>query len=482
MSNVILYLPIGRKTFDLKAAEEQRAQSSKLLNRLSDQVIEPDNIITSIEDLLYFLNKEDIGDITRIVYQHSTFADAAALVELTEITETPIIVWSVREPSVGGRLRLNSLTGGNATSHHLKNENHQYDFIFGNANEKNIEQKLISLLNNEKNENKGIKNDLRINHNNIKLNAQQKTKVTDVINNLKAINIGVFGEHPTGFFFSDTNEEELKEKFGISIKYFNLDKAFEKCIEIPKERWIVEVERAEKQVIGLNRTDETVKRFAQFSTYVKDKINQENLTSIAVRCYPEFFNKLGAAACSTLSQFTEDGIVSSCESDIHGAISMSILQQLSDGNAPYLGDMVHINEDNNSVVFWHCGAGAYSLANPKTGAKTGVHPNRKLGFTMEFGLKAGKVTIFRVSYTNEGYRLLIMSGRALDTEQPFNGTSVEVKLATNVENTVYDLMDEGFEPHYALVYADITDELVELGKQLNIETIIYDKSPEEVSV
>src|SRR5699024_1086277 len=100
---------------------------------------------------------------------------------------------------------------------------------------------------------------------------------------------------------------------------------------------------------------------------------------------PEFFNQLGAAACSTLSQFTEDGIVSACESDIHGSVSMYILQELSEGQPPYLGDLVHVNHESNSAVFWHCGAGAYSLARPQEGARAGVHPNRKLGFTMEFG-------------------------------------------------------------------------------------------------
>ncbi|WP_152655214.1 L-fucose/L-arabinose isomerase family protein [Oceanobacillus sp. CFH 90083] len=478
MANKLLYIPIGRKTFDLQAAEKQRDQSSKLLNTLADKVIEPDEIITSTEDLMDFLNNEDVSDVSYVVYQHATFADAAAVEDLIQVVKAPIIVWSVREPSVGGRLRLNSLTGGNATSHHLKSAKHPYVFVLGNAEEQQVKERLTNHLNGMQEEKE---RNLKTINTQIEVSADQKSEVEKVVKDLQSIKIGVFGDHPPGFFFSGTNEEKLGEQLGVSVKYFDLNEAFEKCVELPREKWIGAVERAEKQVIGLNRSDETVERFAQFTTYVKEKIDQEELTGTAVRCYPEFFNKLGAAACSTLSQFTEDGIVSACESDIHGAISMSILQQLSKGNAPYLGDMVHVNEERNSVVFWHCGAGAYSLANPKTGARPGVHPNRKLGFTMEFGLKPGRVTIFRVSYTPAGYRLLIMSGEALDTPQRFHGTSVEVELKTNVTDTLYDLMDEGFEPHYALVYADITDELVELGRQLNIETVVYHNRVEEVS-
>lgn len=479
MTSKILYIPIGRKTFDLTAAEEERAQSSKLLNDLADTVIEPKEIITSTDDLINFLNEEDTNNLSYVVYQHATFADAAGIEELIKILDAPIIVWSVREPSVGGRLRLNSLTGGNATSHHLKNAKRPYHFLFGNSTEQSVGALLKAYLNGN---NQEIVRNVKSYNREADLNQKQKLEVEEVIEELKKVNIGVFGEHPTGFFFSGTNEKMLEEQLGVSVKYFDLDEAFEKCVELPRERWEGAIDRAEKQVIGLNRTDETVERFAQFTTYVKEQIEKKKLTGTAVRCYPEFFNKLGAAACSTLSQFTEDGIVSACESDIHGAISMSILRQLSNGNAPYLGDMVHVNEENNSVVFWHCGAGAYSLANPKTGARPGVHPNRKLGFTMEFGLKPGRVTIFRVGYTTEGYRLLIMSGEALETPQRFNGTSVEVQLETDVTDTVNDLMDEGFEPHYALVYADITDELIELGKRLNIETVVYNTRVKEFSV
>ena len=299
-------------------------------------------------------------------------------------------------------------------------------------------------------------------------------KVQKVIEDLKGLRIGVIGEHPPGFFFSGTDEEALHKQLGVTVKNFDLNKAFEECVKLPREKWEGAIERAEQQVIGLNRNEETVQRFAQFTTYVQEKIDEADVSALAIRCWPDFFNELGAAACSTLSQFTEDGVVSSCESDIHGSVSMFILQQLT-GSAPYLGDMVHVNEASNSVVFWHCGAGAYSLAHPDQGAKAGVHPNRKLGFTMEFGLKPGRVTMFRVGYTPEGYRLLVMRGNALDTPQRFNGTSVEVELETEINDTLYGLMEEGFEPHYAIVYDDVADELVELGKQLGLKTTVYTK-------
>lgn len=470
INKAVLYVPIGRKTFDLEAGEKQRKKSSDLLKNITEKVLEPNNIITSPDELDKFLDTIDREKVTTTIYQSVTFADAEAVEALIKKVKVPVIVWSVREPSVGGRLRLNSLTGGNSISHHLRFFNHPYSFLFGNAEEDRVKAELKKQIEefptrNKISESEGIARK--------SLSEERVTRVKEVIEDLKEMKIGVIGDHPPGFFFSGTDEEKLYEQLGVTVKCFDLNRAFDECVKLPREKWEGAIERAEKQVIGLNRNDETVKRFAQFTTYVKGQIEEEELSGIAVRCYPEFFNKLGAAACSTLSQFTEDGIVSACESDIHGSISMFILQQISGGNAPYLGDMVHVNESSNSVVFWHCGAGAYSLAHPKKGARPGVHPNRKLGFTMEFGLKPGEVTMFRVGYTSEGYRLLVMKGNAMDAPQRFNGTSVEVKLETNVTETVYDLMEDGFEPHYALVYGDVADELIELGHQLGLQTIVY---------
>ncbi|MED4074132.1 sulfoquinovose isomerase [Priestia endophytica] len=443
-NTTVLYIPIGRKTFDIETAEMYRNKSIHWLKESCSKVVAPEQIITSVEELQNFLDSIKGIEIDSILYQSVTFADGEFMVKILEYFTQPVIVWSVREPSVGGRLRLNSLTGGNSTSNVLRNQQHPFAFVFGNPDEKALQERLLKQI-----------------------------SVMRVLKALNELKIGVVGEYPPGFFFSQANEDELKEVLGVTLHKLDLQEAFKECVKIPQQEWIGEVERAEKQVIGLNRNDETVTKFAQFSTYIKRHIQREELDSLAMRCWPDFFNDLGAAPCSTLSQFTEDGIVTSCESDIHGSISMFILRELADGNAPYLGDLVHVDEEKNSVVFWHCGAGAYSLANPSTGATAGVHPNRKMGLAMDFGLKAGEVTIFRVSHTPDGYRLLVMKGNALDVEQPFTGTSMEVELTTDVTDTLYDLMHAGYEPHFALVYGDVTQHLIELGRLLNLETKVY---------
>ncbi|PYZ92619.1 hypothetical protein CR194_13185 [Salipaludibacillus keqinensis] len=441
MANSILYLPIARKTFNMEEAEKIWKASSDLLSKTCRYVKEPEYLITSPDELEDFLATVDV-DVDTIVYQSVTFADGEFIQATINKIKVPVVVWSVREPVVGQRLMLNSLTGGNSTCHVLQSNNRSFSFVFGNPDEAQVKDTLASHL-----------------------------SVTKTIYNTSRLCIGVVGDHPPGFYFSGTNKEKLQHTFGVTLKDVDLLHAFKEAKEVPEERWKKEVDTAENKIIGLNRNDETVMRFAQFTVKMRDYIEEEKLSALAIRCWPDFFNELGAAACSTLSHLTDESMVSACESDIHGSLSMYILNQLSGGAAPYLGDMVHINQENNAMVFWHCGAGAYSLASQRTGAKAGVHPNRKMGLTMEFGLKPGKVTIFRVGATPEGYRLLVFTGEALDVPQRFNGTTIEVAVEKDVQEVMQELMLEGFEPHYAIVHADVRGQIKEFGRLLNLPVV-----------
>src|SRR5699024_10048924 len=375
MHNInIQYLTNGRKTFDLKTNEIYRKESQIFLEEQCSNVYAPDNILTSVENMNDFLNRIPKDKIDIIIYQSITFADAEFIHKVVNSFSQPVIVWSVREPVVGQRLMLNSLTGGNSTCHALRSYKRFYHFVFGNPNEKNVLKQLESYFRTE----------------------EQVKKISQ-------LTIGVIGEHPPGFYFCSTNESKLKSKTGVNIHKIDLLDSLNKCLHISEKESLPIISEIENQIVGVDIGADEVKKFAKFATYIKSYIEKNNVNALAIRNWPEFFTEFGAAAGDTsISYFTENGIPSANESDIHGALSMYILQEIGEG-PPFLGDLVHLNDENNSVTFWHDGAGAFSLANPKTGAVAGVHPNRKLGLSMDFGLKSGEVTIARFSeINNEG--------------------------------------------------------------------------------
>ncbi|MBR3643715.1 MAG: fucose isomerase, partial [Parasporobacterium sp.] len=134
-----------------------------------------------------------------------------------------------------------------------------------------------------------------------------------------------------------------------------------------------------------------------------------------------------------------------------------------------------LNEEENTITFWHCGTAACSLARHDTGAAAGVHCNRRIGPTLEFGCKAAEqATIFRIGKAPEGsFRFFIASGAVLDRPQQFLGTSLVMKTCGSAEEIVQKTVEGGWEPHYAVIYGDVADELTELAHMLDIEILRF---------
>jgi L-fucose isomerase-like protein len=170
----------------------------------------------------------------------------------------------------------------------------------------------------------------------------------------------------------------------------------------------------------------------------------------------------------------DQNVAAACEADAYGALSMYIGQQFS--SVPtYLGDPVSIDETENTITFWHCGTAACGLARRDTGATVGVHPNRKIGPTMEFGLReCQEATIFRIGRNPDGtFRFFILDGKVLDKPQQFLGTSVVVEVEPKVNSLITAMVQDGWEPHFVVVYADIKEELECLAQLFGCEVVKY---------
>jgi len=159
---------------------------------------------------------------------------------------------------------------------------------------------------------------------------------------------------------------------------------------------------------------------------------------------------------------------------VYGALSMWVGMELS-GQPTFFGDPVSLDEGDNTITFWHCGAAACSLARCDTGAAVGVHPNRKIGPAMDFGCKAiEEVTVFRIGREPDGtFRFFITEGEALDKPKQFIGTSIVVKTDEDCRSIVEQSVLDGFEPHFAVISGHHGDTLEILARMFGFEVYRY---------
>lgn len=441
----VIYCPIGVPTFHLESAKQQFKQSIELLQSIEPNVIVPDEMLLSISALKSFL-KDKHPDL--VIIQNITFANSAYSTEILKTVNADYLLWTLREPEIdGGRLRLNSLTGalsaGNAFKH-MSDKNLQY--IFGGPKEEDVKERITKVI-----------------------------RAASVKKQLKGMNLLMIGHTPEGFGFGRALDLDMARYFGVNLMSIESRQLTKLARNLKLEDVKDAQESADQKMLKINKTIEKnrvdfYKLYAVYKKYIKD----HNIQAIASRCWPDFFVEYGTPVCAVLSMLNDDKIAAACEADAYGALSMQI-GHIFTGQPSYIGDPVSIDESENTITFWHCGAGACSLARKDKGALTGVHPNRKIGPTMEFGLKPSqKATIFRIGRNPDGtFRFLMIKGEILDKPKQFLGTSAVCKIKPDVKETITKLVKGGWEPHFILLYDDVVEELEILAEMLNIEVYKY---------
>lgn len=441
----LAYVPIGVPTFHLESAQKEFEKSIGLLKSIESEAKVPDEMLLSIEKLNEFT---DGIDPDLIVLQNITFANSAYASEVLRKFDCPILLWTLREPVIdGGRLRLNSLTGAYSAANTIKQfRKEPISYVFGSPEE----EKVISEIN-------------------------AVIRAARIKKELKELNIASVGHTPQGFGFGRALDAEMLKVFGANLISVESRELIDEAKKYTDEEIEEYLNDASSRTVGLDSVPEKNRKdFARLYKAYNEFVKNNKIGALSSRCWPDFFTAFGTPVCMVLAMLNDLGVAASCEADTYGALSMYISQSLT-GMPAFFGDPVSLDENENTITFWHCGTAACSLAREDTGAQIGVHCNRKIGPTLEFGCKANsRVTVFRIGKNAEGkFRAFICKGEALDKPKQFNGTSVVVRTDNNAENIVKSSVKAGFEPHFAVAYGDIGAELKALCDMLDIEICEY---------
>lgn len=423
MSFCPVYIPVGVPTFHLESAQDQFSRSCTLLKQIDSRFVCPENMLLSLDDLRTYL---DSVQPDLIVFQNLTFANAAYMSEVLRRFSCPLQLWTLREPVIdGGRLRLNSLTGAYSAANTLRAfDNRPFSYIFGSPDE----EKTLTAV-------------------------RDFVRAAEIKKAMRSLRLAAVGHTPQGFGFGRALDSELMNVFGVELESIEARELIDLAKSFSDEECAEFIRKTETCTCGFNSTPEHNRLdHARLYRAYSDYVQSHEIGALASRCWPDFFTAFGTPVCTVLSMLNDDGIAAACEADVYGALSMWVGMRLS-GSPVFFGDPVSLNEEENTVTFWHCGAAACSLARKDTGAAVGVHPNRKIGPAMDFGCEAfPEATIFRIGRTPDGsFRFFLAEGEALDKPKQFIGTSVVIRTDAESRTIVEKSVLEGFEPHFVVI-------------------------------
>ena len=455
---MIGYLALARETFDVDFAESKFSEAKNLLKSITSEALGFNQLVTNDDIAKKALDFFAKNECDKIFLFQTTFTDAKFILNFAQDVKKPICIVSFPEPRTGGRLRLNSICGLNLGMHSLIKNNISPEFIIMEEDSKANKLSFSQFIESNNNSVKTLWKKATTDRN--------QSSFTDTVDMQK---IGVIGTRPEGFYTCDYDSVEVKDKLNVSLIDIDLDDLFEESRNVNDSTIAATKKRIASYLEGTQELeqDEFDKSISIY--HGLDSLKEKhNLDAFAIRCWPETFTEYGCASCGPMAMMNEKKVSCACEADVLGGISCNILNQIND-RPSLLVDIVDVDKADNSLVFWHCGLAPISMAKEGT-AKSGIHSNRKKPLLHDFSLKAGEITIFRVSKARNKLQFFVLKGTVIDRPNSFSGTSGVISLGPDSAHKAEQMFKGGLEHHVAFTYGDVSDQLIHLGNQMDIPT------------
>ncbi len=481
-----LVVPIGRTTFDLDLAAERVLAARSLLGRLGVEMIGPGDVVTGTEGLDTALRH--VSEASSVIVLQATFSDSSLVGRLADATEAPLLVWSFPEERTGGRLRLNSLCGANLAAYLLRRGDHRVGFVHADparpATEETLRVAVDDLLAAGSSRPPGRAGGVS---DAVPLASEpgapseptpaaadrdgSPATAPEVAVRVRHQRIGLVGEPPVGFEPCLGDDRWLWEVTGIEVDRLPLEDLFRAADEVDPEARAAVTRRVRAALdVGDDVAAAGMAESLSLHGGLAALAEQRGWSALATRCWPECMTHYGGAVCTPMAMLTEDGVPGVCEADLFGAATALLLRHVS-GSDPFVADLVDADEDDDTSVVWHCGVASSRLAAPGAPRTAITHPNRHRALANQFPLRAGRVTVARLSQAGGRPALVLGGGEMLDRPRPFTGTCGVLRWDRPVRDVLATVFERGLEHHLGLAYGDHGEALRELAAHWSLPVV-----------
>ena len=464
---------LARPTFDVPFAEDMKNRAFVALEAAGIRTVGPRTLLfdrDAAERAIAEINAA--GPIDLLLILQVTFTDATMTVKLAREARTPLAIWAVPEPRIGGRLRLNAYCGLNLAAHALGRAGVAHGSLYADpsapqlANSLRALSRSYSLPASSLQESASALADFDVDR---RRSAEQSAE--RVLGGLADSRITVVGKHPDGFDTCEFDPELLARLARIKVDHVTLNELFDRARATDAGRVAAVKDRADTQVAGLGEVDpEQLDRSFRVFCALEDVQRDTGARGLAVRCWPEMFTEYGCAACGPMAMMNQKKVPSACEADVNGSVTQLILQELA-GEPAWMADLVDITAADDTAVLWHCGLAPLSMCDPEFKPEATIHTNRRMPLLHQFPIKPGRITLARLSRSRNELKLVIAGAEVVRAPMAFTGCSGTVRFDRSAAEVSARILDEALEHHFALAYGDHRDALRALAARWNVPVL-----------
>lgn len=453
---------LARPTFDVPFAENMKDRAFAALEAAGISVVGPRELLfdrTAAERAMAEIAAG--GPVDLLLILQVTFTDATMTVELARAARSPLAIWAVPEPRVGGRLRLNAYCGLNLAAHALGRAGVPHGSLYADPAAPDLAATLRALarpyaLPESRARAAGTPT------------LTGRRAAEQVLGALTDATIAVVGRHPDGFDTCEFDASSLDRLARLRVDRVSLTELFARARATDAARVAAVHESAAAEVAGLGDVDaQQLDRSFRVFCALEDVQRDTGARSLAVRCWPEMFTEYGCAACGPMAMMNQKRVPSACEADVNGAVTQLILQELA-GEPAWMADLVDITAADDTAVLWHCGLAPLSMCDPEFTPQATIHTNRRMPLLHQFPIKPGRITLARLSRARDRLKLVVAGAEVLRRPMAFTGCSGTVRFDRPAADVSSLILDEALEHHFALAYGDHREALHALAARWQV--------------
>ena len=301
---------------------------------------------------------------------------------------------------------------------------------------------------------------------------------------LKQSRIGLIGGISPGFDNMIVDNDKIKQNIGTIIDEATILELVDKAKNFKQSIIDEEIKKIKNAATDITVSDDdSFNKVTRVYFALKQMREENNWDSLAVQCWSQFQELYGIAPCMAYGWMgSEDGIAVSCEGDVQGAISMLLLNYISNTEkSSTLLDLATFDREADAVLMWHCGVSPRHFAN-EDGIKWVDHSTLGRKTEKKYGVAGDQVFQAQSSTTtylgNNAERLLVLNSEIFNhTNKGYDGTRGWFKetklnrLNISAENLINTLNMIGHEHHYAVGQGDHSKELLEFAAWNDLKLI-----------
>lgn len=311
-------------------------------------------------------------------------------------------------------------------------------------------------------------------------------KLRSAATRIRHLTYGVCGGRALGMYTGVIDGNAWRTQFGIEVDAFDQAGLVTEAMRISEERVKPYIPWLKNNFGKIKVTDEVLDGQVRLYLAVKDIVAFRGYDFVSLRCLPEMptaYTTFCLAHALLNDASDAEGpkarVVCACEADSNGALTMMMLNLLSD-TPVMMGDVWHVDKKTDVLRLSNCGSQPTDMA--KSRKDVNLVPHQFTEFEWRIGAccpqaiaKPGKVTVARLGRISGKYTCLITTGDALDIPQEevaktFWGFSPHTFV--HLDSGYIAFMKELRCNHMHVTYGDVKEQMAELCRMFNVEPIL----------